>query len=1010
MFQVEQAAEESSRKRLREEWTEASHKLLVKFLAELMDYAVRYGRLGTAVSVDKRANWVNGWVNDLKENNFQDLLFSKLRAMNLTARVGDVVTSLEDIYLLAKNARAQTSDLEYVLYRVERHTWTATVKQLLVACIKWKTLGRTPLDFDVLDEMTNARRVFTDFVTELVLDTEDMPGPNDRSAESFEKAHETDDGHTFFRLKFAATVSTAVRLIERRPKSPLPNDYSTSPPVIPPELGKYLGSPAPALVISVSGETGSGKTTSVLLALKYNRFVTFYATADDLSISGLEDLLKEMADSSRHAAMAAEHLVSTMTHHRGWMPTKPTKRRVALVIDELGQYPLATRAIAKIVKAQTTRPIKENASSAGEENTKPSEIKDISTSIELFQQFFMSGDVRIILVGTGTDHAFSAVGSLPATHAHVSANDFSDVTVSFEKHSMQWRSIKNALDPIELQRGIFLKILRLSRNPRMAAILGVLDRIGVDDLLCKVDCRGVKQSELRDHFRCVLWGALRESRKYNAMRTLHSLQATTHFSCAFAIACSNEEQKVDYPLLRTYVNTYGLLRDCTPLVTEGTLPKGQTTAKTTPDTPKPKVMTHRFEMSPATVEIGLSSFGMTMPNDGWVGFESMMCSLLYLHAFGASCAARLNIELSGVDSKLVSEDEADPIAKVKTWIRLRAKCATSVVQGTLKEQVRSCGDAAAALKRLAKEQVSSGEERQVCIVVARNGDCVSFADVIVGLVVPSDDDHGFHTTHLLLLRLKYLDNTPFSVHDEWRELYKMGSTDVRALVADCAAKLEKYRWDDAMARIHVSKKLAEQCHKNCDFKKPAGREDVFAAICRGNPSQRALSSYEAELHKYTHDGSVSIPSLAAKFLSDQMKAADEPTTDKITSAFRLKRCQASHAFVLDVNRIMENDDATVDEQFTQIVEAFEHYERFAADNNAPSRFPHVQKHKLTVDRFVVLYRCMDSVPPQRVVGVLRPDNILVIDNKNRPAAFYPTGWEHETFKPETRVTGVFRSQ
>ncbi|CUG89271.1 Hypothetical protein, putative [Bodo saltans] len=166
---------------------------------------------------------------------------------------------------------------------------------------------------------------------------------------------------------------------------------------------------------------------------------------------------------------------------------------------------------------------------------------------------------------------------------------------------------------------------------------------------------------------------------------------------------------------------------------------------------------------------------MSMPDDGWVDFEAMMCSLLYLHAFGGVCAGSLDIALSDVDCKSADlpADEADPIAQVKTWIRLNAKCAKRVVQATLKTKVLSCEGASTELKSLAEEQAgTSVEERLPCIVIARNGDYASFSDVMVGLVEVTNG--GYTTTHLLLLRLKYLDNTSFSVYDEWRELYKDG--------------------------------------------------------------------------------------------------------------------------------------------------------------------------------------------------------------------------------------------
>ncbi|CUG89300.1 Hypothetical protein, putative [Bodo saltans] len=280
---------------------------------------------------------------------------------------------------------------------------------------------------------------------------------------------------------------------------------------------------------------------------------------------------------------------------------------------------------------------------------------------------------------------------------------------------------------------------------------------------------------------------------------------------------------------------------------------------------------------------------------------------------------------------------------------------------------------------------------------------------MVGLVVRTEGG-VYTTTHLLLLQLKYLDNTPFSVHDEWRELYKMGSTDVRALVADCVAMLEHHPWDDAMAPIHVAKNVAEQCQNNCDFKTPSGREEVFAAICRdhGATSVRILSPYEAALQKYVHDGDVSVRGLAAKFLSDQWQVVGKPQKCTIAIAFGFPKEEVGDDFVVGVYKIMVQDDTTIEQKFDDIVKEHAAYKAAAARDGVPFSFPQLREGDLQLDRFLVVYRYIESdeVPPQRNVGVDRSAHVLVIDSFNKLAAFYPTAWENETFKPGTSVREV----
>ena len=64
------------------------------------------------------------------------------------------------------------------------------------------------------------------------------------------------------------------------------------------------------VVISVSGETGTGKTTSVLIALNRQHFVTFYTLADELNMKSLEDR-------AEHATVASDYFMDAVRRSSG---------------------------------------------------------------------------------------------------------------------------------------------------------------------------------------------------------------------------------------------------------------------------------------------------------------------------------------------------------------------------------------------------------------------------------------------------------------------------------------------------------------------------------------------------------------------------------------------------------------------------------------------------------------------------------------------------------------------
>ncbi|CUE68479.1 Hypothetical protein, putative, partial [Bodo saltans] len=219
-------------------------------------------------------------------------------------------------------------------------------------------------------------------------------------------------------------------------------------------------------------------------------------------------------------------------------------------------------------------------------------------------------------------------------------------------------STTTSADPKE--RGIFAKLKRLSQNPRMGALLDSLDTEAVD-MASIAESKGAKASYLRGYALRIVSGALVRIKQYNRLKDVDQMRATTWFGVAFAVACSNEEQEEDSedsrgeenPYITMLRTTYGLMRDCK-------------------DKERLEGLLHRYKVTAAVTELGLSGFGMTPPKEGWSGFEHMMLDYLFLHAHGAACAIQTGMRLSSVASKNAVEDSEDPLARIKDWIREHA--------------------------------------------------------------------------------------------------------------------------------------------------------------------------------------------------------------------------------------------------------------------------------------------------------------------------------------------------
>lgn len=128
----------------------------------------------------------------------------------------------------------------------------------------------------------------------------------------------------------------------------------------------------------------------------------------------------------------------------------------------------------------------------------------------------------------------------------------------------------------------------------------------------------------------VVSNAVIKIKSFNSLDCVDQLTATTWFSAAFALACSNESQSdkksdlsdEEHACIRSLRTTYGLMSDM--------LVKGE-------DQPH---LTQRFKVTAAAVwSWAFLGFGVTPPQGGWSSFGHMMADLFFLHAFGAACVA-----------------------------------------------------------------------------------------------------------------------------------------------------------------------------------------------------------------------------------------------------------------------------------------------------------------------------------------------------------------------------------
>jgi hypothetical protein len=966
---------------------------VIRFVSELLCCAARSGNFGARVADERCEAWKRDCVQELTERYAQGNLVPLIVFLekSFAKFASKAVGTVETICEIATAKTATKDDFAYVLGdRSAGHdaTWTSTAERMVQVCVMWRLsdhVAGNRVGLRATEFVRQHNIVLVDLETQLMLVISGMPEKGLQKADDYTvvQCHE---GRTYHDLCFAATTSSAIWLVRRTPApqvkhdtKPEDNDKDTAvtrnivaqevlhpkwPVVVPARLCDATNDAID--VVAVSGETGTGKTLSTIAAARRLRATTFYAISHELNLATLEVQLKNEPDRRTHAMHATKHLIDMMSSAPfDWNPKLATISPVCLVIDEVGPYPRCARAICKIGNG--------------------------NRGLSALQAHFMTtGAMKLFVVGTGVDHAFAHVGSMPPSQVHVRTHEFTDLQKFYEDKSDLWKTIRQHAAAEDLKSGVYAKLLRLSHNMRFAAIFIALSTVDIDLMMRTAKCRGARESFLRNYAAFVLWGALRSIKDYNGLSQLDEIRATTQFGAAFAVACSNKEQRSN-SVVKRFIAYYGLLRES---YTNGNEP-----------------LTHRFAMSPSAVEIGLSGFGMAPPTDGWSGFEAMMADLLYLHAYGAACAGLLDVELTSVASEEATDSNVDPLARIKDWLREHGRGARRVLRTTLNKQVTTCSSAVGALESQAAGQLGAGDAMAPCIVIARNGDKAPFADVVIGLVAVVAGT--FKTTHMMLLQLKFFRTASLTAYQAWLEMFKMGCRKRSSLIAGCVAKLKSEPWPDALSRLTVDASLMA-AHPGPFKDGNAAQETLFSALCSDTAVDVVGSPYLEALDRWRNNVDRSVGPTVAHVLS--ALKSETPSLDVIRGEIgEFPGCaeviHASFRKKLTVcdryNKIMTaagnwpsvNDDVST--RTTQEMSTLSEIQRFIvvylpsthARNDGPTQQRHVAKKKVHPD-----------APSEKTkLLIAKPTDCLTIDSGSSAAAFYPTGWENEVYTERASV-------
>jgi energy-coupling factor transporter ATP-binding protein EcfA2 len=390
-----------------------------------------------------------------------------------------------------------------------------------------------------------------------------------------------------------------------------------------------------------TGDSGSGKTTTAIATAMDRKRICVHVTLEN-DVFG-DDALNRQKSCSAGGDNWRNVLVATKLENflleRGPRASKKSKFGVAVIIDELGGFPLVLRSLCSIYGELT----------------------------EALKKVYLADHVEIYACGTGCDSNTNRPGSSVAMYNIIDMSSrlhqeafwqsiFKDLPPSLEKYLKSDSVLVSAADAATV-----LSVKALLTNRRVGAAF----RKAVIDVFRSVpDTSAIHWRHVAPHLANT---AVLRFKRLNGLRNYHFGGPLNRlFSLALAHSLGGAQQ------LMNHLDEGDLIRRC-GLVTDNArrMPSDSKEIGTVIQHPDegskdvlalPKDVVHRYAVSSAQLEMFRMGFGMSPRPRSGAGFEQTVCDYLMV----LLCAESAGIAIADVQN--------DPLADVKR--RIRGACAT----------------------------------------------------------------------------------------------------------------------------------------------------------------------------------------------------------------------------------------------------------------------------------------------------------------------------------------------
>jgi hypothetical protein len=357
----------------------------------------------------------------------------------------------------------------------------------------------------------------------------------------------------------------------------------------------------------VTGESGSGKTYSVIAASQLVNGVIIVMLPTDFQVYSPDDVsLKSLPIEERNTRFLSS-LTAFLTSHinekklNGQLQEfQEANVPITLLLDEMGQTPSLVRAMCRV---------QEPVRNLLREYTKT------------------TGSIRLVAAGTGLSHGSAAFGS--------SIDWFEVVPVMPEA---VWKdvqdkniSLKNACSTL-LPSPAATALNSIASNARCAALIGkALD----EKTLWQKESAVLSESQLWYLYHTAVY----DFKGLNSFEKEGLQRCKSLFARAFYLHLTRHDQDLDEDD-QDLITRYGILTDTARAVVKG-LPRQKVVSKTTSDGASEDTFqlviskgSARYSMSPAAAQLGISRFGFLDVASG--GFAGRIAQLLQ-HVTTAFC-------------------------------------------------------------------------------------------------------------------------------------------------------------------------------------------------------------------------------------------------------------------------------------------------------------------------------------------------------------------------------------